>query len=84
MPRQKAKPQDKITLTQNYKYAPKEFKLRLQHFLNKINGENWIPGEWRNVIITPIFKKSGRREPKTTEELASLILVTRYTLKFLI
>jgi hypothetical protein len=49
------KPQDKITLTQSY--APEELKLRLLKFLNNIYRENCIPNEWRNAVITPIFKK---------------------------
>jgi hypothetical protein len=59
--------------------------MRLLHFLNKIYRETLIPYEWRNAITTPIFKK-GKTEgnPKTTEKLVSLILVSRYTLKFLI
>jgi len=36
-----------------YKYAPEEFKLRLLQFLNNIYRENYIPDEWRNVVITP-------------------------------
>jgi len=40
-----------------YKYAPEEFKLRLLRFLNNTYRENCIPNEWRNAIITPIFKK---------------------------
>ena len=47
-----------------YKCAPEEFKLRLLQFLNNIYRENCIPGEWRNAVITPIFKKSDKREPK--------------------
>jgi len=46
------------------KYAPEEFKLRLLKFLNNIYRENCIPNEWRNAIITPIFKKGDRREPQ--------------------
>jgi hypothetical protein len=26
--------------------------------------ENRIPDEWRNAVITPIFRKDARREPK--------------------
>jgi hypothetical protein len=29
-----------------------------------IYRENRIPDEWRNVVITPIFKKGDRREPQ--------------------
>jgi len=47
-----------------YKYAPEEFKLRLLQFLNNVYRENCIPAEWRNAVITPIFKKGDRREPK--------------------
>jgi hypothetical protein len=46
------------------KYAPEEFKLKLIKFLNHIYRENCIPIEWRNVFITPIFKKGDRREPQ--------------------
>jgi len=55
--------QDNIN-SELYKYAPEEFKLRLPQFLNNIYRENHIPNEWRNAIITPIFKKGDRREPK--------------------
>jgi hypothetical protein len=47
-----------------YKYAPEEFKLKLLNFLNNIYRENCIPNEWRNAVITPIFKKGDRREPQ--------------------
>ena len=47
-----------------YKYAPEEFKLRLLQFLNNIYREIRIPNEWRNAVITPIFKKGDRRERK--------------------
>jgi len=49
-----------------YKYAPEEFKLRLLQFLNNVRvyRENCIPVEWRKAVITPIFKKGDRREPK--------------------
>jgi len=47
-----------------YKYAPDEFKLRLLQFLNNVFRENFIPFEGRNAVITPIFKKGYRREPK--------------------
>jgi len=57
-------PQDKITLIESYTSAPEEFKLRLLQFLNNIYRENRIPNEWRNVVITPIFKKGDRREPQ--------------------
>jgi len=40
-----------------YKYAPEEFKLRLQQFLNNRYTKNCIPNEWRYAIVTPIFKK---------------------------
>jgi len=30
----------------------------------RIYRENHFPNEWRNAIITPIFKKGDRREPK--------------------
>jgi len=53
--------QDSIN-SELYKYAPEEFKLRLLKFLNNIYKENCIPNEWRNAVITPIFKKGDRRE----------------------
>ena len=53
-------PQDKITLTPSYTCAPEEFKLRLLQFLNNIYRENRIPSEWRNAVITSIFKKNYR------------------------
>ena len=59
----KAPEQDNIN-SELYKYAPVEFKMRLQQFLNNIYRENCIPNEWRNAVITPIFKKGDRREPK--------------------
>ena len=46
-----------------YNYAPEEFTLRLLQFLNNTFRENCIPDEWRNSVITPIFKKGDRREP---------------------
>jgi len=55
--------QDNIN-SELYKYAPEEFKLRLLKFLNNIYRENCIPNEWRNAVITPIFKKGDRREPQ--------------------
>ena len=54
--------QDNIN-SELYKYTPEEFKLRLLKFLNNIYTENCIPNEWRNAVITPIFKKGDRREP---------------------
>jgi len=53
--------QDNIN-SELYKYAPEEFKLRLLKFLNNIYRENCIPNEWRNAVITPIFKKGDSRE----------------------
>jgi len=47
-----------------YKNAPDEFKLRLLQFSNNIYRENCIPDEWRNAVITPIFKKGDRSEHK--------------------
>jgi hypothetical protein len=47
-----------------YKYAPKEFKLRLLKFLNNIYTKNSIPNEWRNASVIPIFKRGDRRDPK--------------------
>jgi hypothetical protein len=55
--------QDNIN-SELYKYAPQEFKLRLLQFFNNIYRENRIPNQWRNAVITPIFKKGDRREPK--------------------
>ena len=55
--------QDNIN-SELYKYAPAEFKLRLLQFLNNIYRENYIPNEWGNAVITPIFKTGDRREPK--------------------
>jgi len=55
--------QDNIN-SELYKYAPEEFKLRLLKFLNNIYRENCIPNEWRNAVMTPIFKKGDRREPQ--------------------
>ena len=55
--------QDNIN-SELYKYAPEEFKLRLLQVLNNIYRENRIPDEWRNAVITPIFTKVDRREPK--------------------
>jgi hypothetical protein len=34
--------------------------------------ENCIPDERKNAVITPIFKKGNRSNPKTTEELVFL------------
>jgi len=59
----KAPGQDNIN-SELYKYAPEEFQLRLLQFWNNIYRENRIPNEWRNAVITPIFKKGDRREPK--------------------
>ena len=47
-----------------YKNAPDEFKLRLLQFSNNIYRENCIPDEWRNAVITPIFKKGDICEPQ--------------------
>jgi len=55
--------QDNIN-SELYKYAPEEFKRNLLQFLNNIYREYCIPDEWRNVVITPIFRKGDRREPK--------------------
>jgi len=55
--------QDNIN-SELYKYAPEEFKLRLLNFLNNIHRENCITNEWRNAVITPIFKNGDRREPQ--------------------
>jgi len=40
--------------------------------------ENRIPNEWRNAVITPIFKKGGRREPQNYRGIS--ILNTFYKL----
>ena len=55
--------QDNID-SQLYKYAPEEYKLMSLQILNNIYRENHIPNEWRNVVVTPIFKKGDSREPK--------------------
>jgi len=55
--------QDNIN-SELYKYAPEEFKLRLLQFLNNIYRENCIPDEWRNAVITPIFKKGDKGTQK--------------------
>jgi hypothetical protein len=55
-----------------YKYAPDEFKLRLLQCFNNIYRENRIPNEWRNSVITPIFKKGDRREPKNYRRISIL------------
>jgi hypothetical protein len=55
--------QDNIN-SELYKYAPEKFKLRLLPFLNNTYRENRIPDEWRNAVITPIFKKGDGRESK--------------------
>jgi len=73
----KAPEQDNIN-SELYKYAPVEFKMRLQQFLNNIYRENCIPNEWRNAVITPIFKKGDRREPKNYSGIS--ILNTCYKL----
>jgi hypothetical protein len=33
-------------------------------FVNNIYTENCIPNEWRNAIVTPVFKKGDRRDSK--------------------
>ena len=55
--------QDNID-SQLYKYAPEEYKLMSLQILNNIYRENCIRNEWRNAVITPIFKKGDSREPK--------------------
>jgi hypothetical protein len=61
-----------------YTYAPEEFKLRLLQFFKKyIYRENRIPNERRNAVITPMFKKGDRREPKNYRGIS--ILNTCYT-----
>ena len=73
----KAPRQDNINW-ELYKYAPEEFQLRLLQFLNNIYKENRIQNEWRNAVITPIFKKGDRREPKNYRGIN--ILNTCYTI----
>jgi hypothetical protein len=83
----KAPGQDNIN-SELEKYAPVEFKLRLLQFLNYIyiyiyrererERENHIPNEWRNAVITPIFKKVDRSEPKNYRGIS--ILNTCYKL----
>ena len=63
--------QDNIN-SELYKYATVEFKLRLLQFLNNIYRENHIPNEWRNAVITTVFKKGDRREPKNYREISIL------------
>jgi hypothetical protein len=46
------------------KYTLGELKLKLLKFLNNIYTENYIPNEWRNATVIPIFKKGDRRDPK--------------------
>jgi len=55
--------QDNIN-SELHNYAPVEFKLRLLQFLNNIYRENCVLNEWRNAVITPIFKKGDRRETR--------------------
>jgi len=57
-------PGQDIINSELHNYAPEEFKLKLLQFLNYIYRENRIPNEWRNAVITPIFKKGDRREPQ--------------------
>jgi len=73
----KSPEQDNIN-SELYKYTPEEFKLKLLQFLNNIYRENRIPNEWRNAVITPIFKKDDRREPKNYRGIN--ILNTCYTI----
>jgi hypothetical protein len=51
----------KIT-SESYKYAPEDFKLRLQQFLNNRYKKNCIPNERRYAIVIPISKKCDRRD----------------------
>jgi len=54
-------------------------------FVNNIYRENRIPNEWRNAVITPIFKKGYRREPQNYRGITILnTCYTRYTLKSVI
>ena len=55
--------QDNIN-SELYEYTPEEFKLKLLTFLNNVYRENYIPNEWINAVITPIFKKGDRRKPQ--------------------
>jgi len=45
--------------------------LQLQYKL-RIYRENSIPNEWRNSVITPIFEKDDRREPKNCRGISIL------------
>jgi hypothetical protein len=54
------------------KYSPEEFKLRLLQFLNNIYRENCIPNEWRNAVVTPIFKQGDRRESQNYRGVSNL------------
>jgi len=67
-----------------YKYAPKEFKLRLLKFLNNVYREKCIPNEWIKAVITSIFKEVAEGNPRTTEELVFSTPAVRYTLESLI
>jgi len=60
------------TNSELYKYATEEFKLSLLQFLNNIYRENCIPSEWRNAVITPIFKKGDRRELQNCRRISIL------------
>jgi len=68
------------TNSELYKYAPEEFKLRLLQFLNNIYSENRIPNEWRNAVISSIFKKSDKMDPQNYRGIS--ILNTCYKIYF--
>jgi hypothetical protein len=55
--------QDNIN-SELYKYTPEGFTIRVLQFLNNIYRDNRIPDEWRNAVITPIFKKGDRIAPQ--------------------
>jgi hypothetical protein len=38
--------------------------------LNNIYTKNSIPNEWRNTIVTAVFKKGDRRDPKNNREIS--------------
>jgi hypothetical protein len=59
--------QDNIN-SELYKYATKEFKLRIVKFLNCVYRRNRITGKWRNAVI-----KEGNT--KISEVLVSLTLL---------
>jgi len=64
---------------------PEDFKLRLLQFLENIRvyRENHFLEEWRNAVITPIFKKGDRREPKNCRGIGILNTSCKIYSKFL-